>query len=79
MRNLSILLLFLLFALPAAAQEALFPALADPVDQYMQSLAVMSQQDESLARFPYHQENLETRGCAPLNHLVHLSQYNQNV
>ncbi|MBR5560227.1 MAG: hypothetical protein IKU73_02325 [Clostridia bacterium] len=67
MRNLSILLLFLLFALPAAAQEALFPALADPVDQYMQSLAVMSQQDESLARFPYHQENLETRGCAPLS------------
>lgn len=67
MRKLSILLLFLLFALPAAAQEALFPALADPVDQYMQSLAVMSQQDESLSRFPYHLENLETRGCAPLS------------
>ena len=66
MRKLFILLL-VLFSLPAAAEETLFPALSDPVDRYMQSLAIMSQQDESIARLPYHQENLEKRGCAPLS------------
>ena len=67
-RLLMIMLLLLqLLCASAAAEEALFPALSDPVDRYMQSLAIMSQQDESIARLPYHQENLEKRGCAPLS------------
>lgn len=63
----ALLLLLPLLSAPAAAEEALFPALSDPIDQYMQGLAVMSQQDEAIGLLPYHQENIEKRGCAPLS------------
>lgn len=61
------LLLLQLLCASAAAEDALFPSLSDPIDQYMQSIAVMSQQDESIARLPYNQETIEKRGCAPLS------------
>lgn len=55
-----------LLALPAAAEGALFPPLADPVDQYMQRLAVMSQQDELVRALPYNGDTVENRGCGPV-------------
>lgn len=62
---LSLLLMFCAF--PALAQDSLYPNLSDPVDRYMQQLAVMSQQDGSIGSLPYNQENIEKRGCAPLS------------
>lgn len=69
MRRLFIFMLFLLLlsALPAAAENALYPVLSDPVDQHMQRLSIMSQQDKSIGSLPYNQENIEKRGCAPLS------------
>lgn len=69
MRRLFIFTLFLLlhFALPAAADDALYPPLSDPIDRYMQQLAIMSQQDEAIGQFPYNRGNIERRGCAPLS------------
>lgn len=69
---LSFLLILTLFASGCAAQndalnEAHCPFLTDPVDLYMQRLAIMSQQDEAIGSLPYHQETIEKRGCAPLS------------
>lgn len=69
MRRLFIfmLLLLLLSALPAAAEDPLYPLLTDPIDQHMQRLSIMSQQDKNISSLPYNQENIEKRGCAPLS------------
>lgn len=69
MRRLLFAVLALLILLCAAAQgeEALYPALTDPVDQAMQQLAVMSQKDEIISTLPYNGDIVENRGCGPVS------------
>ena len=57
---LTLLLSFILFT--AAADEALYPALSDPTDQWMQQLAVMSQRDEAFKGVKYNGGMLMQRG-----------------
>lgn len=64
----SAFLLMLILALPGALSEnVLYPELADPVDQYMQRLAVMSQRDPVFFGVPYNKDYLNGRGCQPVS------------
>lgn len=56
-----------LFSLPALAEDPLYPALTDPVDQYVQSLCVMSQQDEAVAMIRYDDGRVTEGGCRPVS------------
>lgn len=68
MRRLLLLLFpMLLFALPSMAEDPLYPTLTDPVDQYMQSLSVMSQQDETIAMLRYDDGRVTEGGCRPVS------------
>lgn len=61
-------LLALLLALPCALGEnVLYPELTDPVDQYVQSLAIMAQRDDPFYAVPYNKGYLNGRGCQPIS------------
>lgn len=61
------LLLLCLCPLSACAEVPLYPELSDPVDQYMQSLYVMSQRDSAFEGVPYNNGLLTIRGCGPVS------------
>ena len=61
------LLVFLGLMASAAAEDALYPLLDDPLDREIQQLAVMSQRDEAFSEFAYNGGLLTIRGCLPVS------------
>jgi len=60
-------LLFISAVFAALADDELYPALFDPLDCRVQSLAIMSQRDEVFEGIQYNGGKLTLRGCLPVS------------